>query len=73
MKFDWHRDPINRATKIDETYKNTQNVRRFLKSECGETFRLDRAFMAWIKSGVPKNMGEVADEWIRLRKAGVET
>jgi hypothetical protein len=21
MKFDWHRGPINRATKIDETYK----------------------------------------------------
>ena len=26
MKFDWHRDLINRATKIDETYRNTQNV-----------------------------------------------
>jgi len=71
MKFDWHRDPINRATKIDATYKNTQNVRRFLASECGEAFRLDRSFMAWIKSGVPKTMGEVADEWIRLRKADV--
>ena len=68
MKFDWHRDPINRATKIDETYRNTQNVRRFLKSECGETFKFDRLFMAWIKSGAPRNMGEVADEWIRLRK-----
>ncbi|SIO45382.1 DUF6434 domain-containing protein [Paraburkholderia phenazinium] len=68
MKFDWHRDPIDRATKIDETYRNTQNVRRFLKSECGETFKFDRLFMAWIKSGVPRNMGEVADEWIRLRK-----
>ncbi|MFP3604662.1 DUF6434 domain-containing protein [Paraburkholderia sp. SIMBA_053] len=72
MKFDWHRDPINRATKIDETYKNTQNVRRFLTSECGKTFRFDRSFMAWIKSGAPRNMGEVADEWIRLRKVGVD-
>ncbi|WP_074169377.1 DUF6434 domain-containing protein [Caballeronia hypogeia] len=44
-----------------------------LTAECGETFRLDRAFMAWIKSGVPQNMGEVADEWIRLRKIDVKT
>jgi len=29
--------------------------------------------MAWIKSGVPRNMGEVAGEWIRLRKVDVET
>lgn len=29
--------------------------------------------MACIKSGVPQNMGEVADEWIRLRKIDVKT
>ncbi|WP_429280418.1 DUF6434 domain-containing protein [Paraburkholderia sp. GAS41] len=42
--------------------RNTQNVRRFLTRECGETFRFNRSFMAWIKSGAPRNMGEVADE-----------
>ena len=73
MKFDWHADPINRDTQIDENYKNTQNVRRFLTKECGETFRFDRSFIAWIKSGVPRNMGEVIDEWIRLRNVGGET
>jgi hypothetical protein len=73
MKFDWHRSPINRASKIDETYKNTRNVRLFLTSECGEAFRFNRSFMAWIKSGAPKNMREVADEWTRLRKVDVET
>ncbi|MGJ7529875.1 DUF6434 domain-containing protein [Variovorax sp. GB1P17] len=66
MKFDWHSDSINRATKIDAAYKNTQNVRRFLTQECGEAFKFDRSFMAWIKSGSPKSMGEVADEWSRL-------
>ncbi|TGP48031.1 hypothetical protein EN871_04355 [bacterium M00.F.Ca.ET.228.01.1.1] len=73
MRFDWHRDPINRATEVDATYRNMQNVRRFLTGECGETFKFDRSFMAWIKSGAPKNMGEVADEWIRLRKVSVGT
>jgi hypothetical protein len=66
MGFDWHRGPITRATEVNETYRNTQSVRRFLKSECGDAFKFDRSFMAWIKSGAPKNMGEVADEWIRL-------
>lgn len=69
MKFDWHADSITRATRVDETYRNTQNVRRFLTRECGETFSLDRAFMAWIKNGELKSMGEVADEWIRLHGA----
>lgn len=72
MKFDWHGGPINRATKIDGAYKNTQNVRRFLMAECGDTFSFDRSFMAWIKSGVPRNMGEVADEWTRLRELDVK-
>jgi hypothetical protein len=68
MKFDWHTSPIDRATRIDETYKNTQNVRRFLTDACGESFKFDRSFMAWVKSGAPKCMGEVADEWVRLQK-----
>lgn len=69
MKFDWHADAITRATRVDETYRNTQNVRRFLTRECGEAFRFDRAFMAWIKNGEPKSMGQVADEWSRLHGA----
>jgi Domain of unknown function (DUF6434) len=68
MKFDWHSGRIGRATKVDETYKNTQNVRRFLKVECGETFKFDRFFITWIESGAPTSMGEVADEWIRLHR-----
>ncbi len=67
MKFDWHGGAIGRATKVDGDYRNTQNVRRFLTRECGEGFRFDRSFMAWIKDGTPKTMGEVADEWRRLQ------
>ncbi|MYM37740.1 DUF6434 domain-containing protein [Duganella qianjiadongensis] len=65
MKFDWHVGEISRATEIDHNYRNTQNVRRFLVRECGAAFRFDRAFMAWIRSGQAKNMGEAADLWIR--------
>jgi hypothetical protein len=65
--FDWHADPISRATPITKSYRNTQNVRRFPIRECGDTFRFDRPFMAWLKDGRKKTMGDAADEWIRAR------
>lgn len=68
MSFDWHAGPITRTTALDKHYRNTQKVRQFLLSECGEAFRFDRAFMAWIKSGAPSTMGEVADEWQRINR-----
>ena len=64
-KFDWHSDRITRETPVNADYKNTQNVRRFLKQQCGADFAFDRAFMAWIIDGSHKTMGEVADEWLR--------
>lgn len=65
--FDWHRDPITRATPVTPSYRNTQNVRRFLAAQCGAAFRFDRAFMAWLRDGTPKTMGDAADEWRRRR------
>ena len=64
-KFDWHSDPITRDTLVTTDYRNTQNVRRFLKSQCGNQFKFDRPFMQWIKDGTEKTMGDVADEWKR--------
>lgn len=72
MGFDWHNGPITRATPVDDSYRNTQAVRRFLAGACAANFTFDRAFMAWIKNGAPKNMGEVADEWLRRRQTGSE-
>ena len=65
MGFDWHAGPITRSTPMHNNYRNTQKVRQFLVAECGESFKFDRAFMAWIKSGAPTTMGDVADEWLR--------
>ncbi|MFP6847685.1 MAG: DUF6434 domain-containing protein [Pseudomonas sp.] len=66
--FDWHSDTITAATPITTTYRNTQNVRRFLTEACGPDFRFNRAFMAWIKDGAPKTMGDVAAEWQRRQQ-----
>jgi hypothetical protein len=67
--FDWHCDRITRATPVTHTYRNTQNVRRFLRALCGDDFKFDRPFMHWIKNGTKKTMGDVADEWLKRRGA----
>jgi hypothetical protein len=67
MKFDWHGGTISPTTEIDDAYKNTQNVRRFLSVQCGPDFKFDRELMAWIRNGVAKNMADVVDEWHRRR------
>ncbi len=66
-KFDWHSGSITRSTPVTADYRNTQNVRRFLKQQCGADFVFDRGFMQWIKDGASKTMGDVADEWLRRR------
>lgn len=63
-KFDWHCDAIDSATPITETYKNTQNVRRYFKSQCGDHFKFDRSFMAWFKENTGKTMGDAVEEWL---------
>lgn len=63
--FDWHGGSITRDTPVTAGYRNTQNVRRFLKQQCGTDFVFDRSFMQWIKDGASKTMGDVADEWLR--------
>jgi len=65
-RFDWHAGPITPPTSLDKHCRNTQQVRQFRLNECGAAFKFDRAFMAWIKSGTPSTMGDVADEWVRM-------
>jgi hypothetical protein len=65
MPFDWHADPITAQTPLDKNYRSTQNVRRFMTEQCGTHFKLTRDFMAWIRSGEPQTMGDVAAEWTR--------
>ena len=64
-RFDWHTDPIDCNTPLTDNYKSKQRVRRFLIAQCGPKFKFDRAFLAWIKDGNPKILGDAADEWTR--------
>ena len=62
-KFDWHCDKITDTTLIDESYKSSQNVRRYFKSRCGDHFKFDRSFMVWMKENSGKTMGDAVAEW----------
>ena len=64
MTFDWHSSEITRETPVGPSYRNTQNVRRFMRQNCGEGFRFDRDFMAWVRGDTPKTMGDVIDHWL---------
>ena len=66
--FDWHADPITRETPVTDSYKSTQNVRRFMVAQCGAAFAFDRPFMAWIKDATPKTMGDVVEEWMKRQR-----
>jgi Domain of unknown function (DUF6434) len=70
--FDWHSDPISHGTPVTASYRNTQNVGRFFRSQCGPRFKLDRSFMAWLKDGTTKTMGDAVEEWRRRARASAE-
>ncbi|MFW7526131.1 DUF6434 domain-containing protein [Vibrio ostreicida] len=63
-KVDWHKNQIDDNTIITDSYKTTQNVRRYFKSKFGEQAKFDRAFMAWMKNATGLTMGDAVKEWM---------
>ncbi|SJL83890.1 DUF6434 domain-containing protein [Vibrio palustris] len=62
-QVDWHKNHIDDDTVITDSYKTTQNVRRYFKSKFGEQFKFDRNFMQWMKDATGKTMAEACQEW----------
>ena len=69
-QFDWHSATIEPSTLVDHRYRNTQNVQRFFVNACGPSFKFDRDFMAYLKDGQVKTMGDAASEWINRHERG---
>ncbi len=68
-KVDWHKNHIDDSTIITDSYKTTQNVRRYFKSKFGENFKFDRDFMNWINNATGLTMGDVSEEWAKRQKS----
>ncbi|MFS1466216.1 DUF6434 domain-containing protein [Vibrio lentus] len=64
-KVDWHKNQIDENTLITDSYKTTQNVRRYFKSQFGDQFKFDRDFMLWMKNATGLTMGDAAQGWAK--------
>lgn len=65
-KFDWHSAPLTPETVLTDSYKNSQNVRRFFKEHAGAQFKFNIAFMAWIKANTGKTLADAVVEYNRM-------
>ena len=68
-RFDWHKEELSNATIITDSYKNSQNVRRFFKKELGDGFKFNIAFMDWIKDNIGKTLGDACVAYVGIRDA----
>lgn len=69
-KFDWHSAPLSPETVITDSYKNSQNVRRFFKSQIGDGFKFTIGFMDWIRLNHGATLADAVVEYRRMTAAG---
>jgi len=62
-RFDWHSAVLTPQTVITDSYKNTQNVRRFFKAHIDPGFKFNIQFMDWIKANTGKTLDDAAEYW----------
>lgn len=59
--FDWHKATLTPETVITDSYRNSQNVRRFFKKHYGPGFTFNIAFMDWMKANVGKTLADAVE------------
>ncbi|MEM9195770.1 MAG: DUF6434 domain-containing protein [Myxococcota bacterium] len=64
--FDWRTSSLRKSTVITDSYRNTQNVRSFMKKHAGEKFRFSNEFMAWMRANEGKTLGDAVMFWREL-------
>ncbi len=68
--FDWHSAVLTPETVITDSYKNSQNVRRFFKSQVGDQFKFTIGFMDWIRLNHGATLADAVVEYRRMSVAG---
>jgi hypothetical protein len=61
--FNWHNALLTRETLITDNYKNTRNVRTFFSQEIGPHFKMNVAWLNWMRSHVGYNLGDAITAW----------
>jgi len=67
--FDWHSERLSDDTVITDSYKNTQNVRRYFKAAAGPKFTFNIALMEWMKSNKGKTLQDAVKVYSAQREA----
>ena len=69
-KFDWHSAALTPETVITDSYRNSQNVRRFFKSQLGDDFKFNIPFMAWMKENVGATLADACQAYEEMKALG---
>lgn len=67
-KFDWHTEVLTPETRLTNSYKNTQNARRFFAAQLDGSFKFNIEFMAWLKSNEGKTLAEACVEYQAMKQ-----
>lgn len=70
--FDWHAAPLTLETIITDSYKNSQNVRRFFRAHAGQDFKFNIAFMAWMKANVGKTLADAVQAHLDFKNEAAQ-
>ena len=71
-KFDWHSARLTPETVSTDSYKNSQNVRRFFRAHLGDGFKFNIAFMNWMKTNAGATLADAIAEYRRQKAEGLE-
>ncbi|MEO1366818.1 MAG: DUF6434 domain-containing protein, partial [Acidobacteriota bacterium] len=64
--FNWRSAELTLATVITDSYRNSQNVRRFFKSHVGPHFTFKTAYMAWMRENTGKTLADAVEAIKRM-------
>ncbi|MDR0927990.1 MAG: SAP domain-containing protein [Ignavibacteria bacterium] len=64
--FDWNNATLTLDTIITDNYRNTENVRAFMKKEIGEYFKFTQQLIQWTKCNIGKTLADAITEWKRF-------
>ncbi len=65
-KFDWTNKLLTKDTVITDSYKNSQNVRKFFKEYVGESFKFSITLMDWMQGHIGSTLGDAVQVYPEL-------
>jgi Domain of unknown function (DUF6434)/SAP domain-containing new25 len=66
-KFDWHAATLTPQTILTDSYRNTQNVRRFFTAHADPRFKFSIALMEWMRANAGKTLADALNAYHSLQ------